>query len=61
MVKAARVMATARKRAIATNSNNMGNCYNKEAGGQATAAAMGMGMGMVQRTWPLTLGLERRV
>jgi hypothetical protein len=61
MLKAARVMAmaTATKRAIATNGNNTGNSYGKEASGQATVATMGMGMGTVQRTWLLMLQLER--
>ncbi len=62
-MRVAGVMATATKRAMAINGNNSGNYYGKEAGGQATAAtmAMGMGMGMTQRTWPLTLQLDRGV
>jgi hypothetical protein len=61
MMRAARamVMATATKRAMATDGNNMGNGYGKEASGQAMAATMAMGMGTVQRSWLLTLQLER--
>ncbi len=51
MTRAARVMAMAKakKRAMATNGNNMGNGYGKEGGGQATGATMAMGkrMGMM--------------
>ncbi len=50
-----RVMAQATKRAMATNGDNMGNGYGKEGGRHSTAAMMGM----VQRTWPLALRLER--
>jgi hypothetical protein len=59
MARVARVMATATKRAKATDGNNMGNGYGKEPSGQVTAATMVMGMGTTQRTWPLTLQLER--
>ncbi len=59
MTWALRAMATATKRAIATDSDNAGNGYGKEAGRQATVATMAMGMGTGQRTWPLTLQLER--
>ncbi len=55
MARAARVMATAAKRMIATNGNNAGNGYGKEGGGRLTAATMGT----VQRTHPLALRLER--
>jgi hypothetical protein len=70
MVRVARAMATATKRAMATNGNtvsmamkrtmatdgdNTGNGYNEEAGGQATVATMAMAMGTVRRTWPLML------
>ncbi len=51
MVRVARAMATATKRVMATNNDNTGNGYSKEAGGQATAATMAMGMGTAQRTW----------
>jgi hypothetical protein len=44
------------KRAMATGGNNMGNSYGKEDGGRSTAATMGM----VRRTLPLALQLERR-
>jgi hypothetical protein len=55
MTRAAGVMATATKRAIATNAgNNIGNCYGKEGGGCLTAATMGT----AQRTWLLALQLE---
>jgi hypothetical protein len=59
MARVARATAMATKRAIATNGNNTGNCYGKEAGGQATAATMVMGMATAQRTWLLMLQLER--
>ncbi len=59
MARLARVMATATKRAMATDGNNMGNGYGKEPSGQAMAATMAMGMGTMQRTWPLMLQLER--
>jgi hypothetical protein len=52
-------MATATKRAMVINDGNTGNGYGEEAGGQATVATMAMGMGTVQRTWLLTLRLER--
>jgi hypothetical protein len=62
-MKAARVMmtamVTAMKRVMATDGNNMGNGYGKEASRQATAVTMVMGMGTAQRTWPLMLQLER--
>jgi hypothetical protein len=76
MVRVARAMATATKRAMATNGNTMstatkmamatnGNTmgigYGEEAGGQATAVTMAMGMGTAQRIWLLTLQLERGV
>ena len=59
MARVARAMAMATKRAMATDGDNMGNGYGKEASGQATVATMAMGMGTAQRTWPLTLQLER--
>jgi hypothetical protein len=46
---------------MATNSDNLGNGYGKEAGGQAMVATMAMRMGMVQRTWSLMLQLGRGV
>ncbi len=52
-------MATATKRAMATDSDNMGNDDGKEGGERATAATIAMGRGVAQRTWPLTLRLER--
>jgi hypothetical protein len=52
-------MATATKRPMATNSDNTGNGYGKEASGQAIVATIAMGMGTGRRTWPLTLQLER--
>jgi hypothetical protein len=55
MVWVARVMATVMKWAMATDSDNSGYGYGKEAVRQATAETMAMGMGMVQRTWSLTL------
>ncbi len=57
--KGGRAMATATKRALATNHNNMGNGYSKEGGGPLMAVVMAMGMGTAQRTWPLVLQLER--
>jgi hypothetical protein len=54
-----RAMATATKRAIVTNGDNMGNSYGKEGGGHLMAATMAMGMGTVRRTWPFALQLER--
>jgi hypothetical protein len=61
MMRAARAMAMtmATKRAMATNGNNTGNGYGKEASGQATTAIMAMGMGTARRAWLLTLQLER--
>jgi hypothetical protein len=61
MMRAARViaMATVTKRLVATDGDNMGNGYGEEASGQAMVATMAMGIGMAQRTWPLTLQLER--
>ncbi len=59
MARVARVMATATKRVMATDGNNTGNGYCEEASGQATVVTMAMGMGTAQRTWPLTLQLER--
>jgi hypothetical protein len=61
MMRAARgmVMATATKRPMVTDGDNMGNGYGEEASRQATAPTMAMGMGTVQRTWLLTLQLER--
>jgi hypothetical protein len=59
MVKVARVMAKAVKRAMGTDGDNLGNDYGKVAGGQVTAATMAMGMGMAQRKWPLMLQLEK--
>jgi hypothetical protein len=47
------------KRAMATDGNNTGNGDGKEDGKRATAATMAMGRGAAQRTWPLTLRLER--
>jgi hypothetical protein len=55
MVRVAREMATVTKRAMATDGNNLGNGYGKEAGGQGRAATMAIGVGTVQRTWQLTL------
>ncbi len=52
-------MATVTKRLVATDGDNMGNGYGEEASGQAMVATMAMGIGMAQRTWPLTLQLER--
>ncbi len=47
MMRAARAMAMAMAtmRAMATNSDNTGNCYGKEASRQAMAVTMAMGMG----------------
>jgi hypothetical protein len=53
MARAARVMATATKRAMATNGDNMDNGYCKEDDGRSTAVTRGM----AQRTWPLVLQL----
>jgi hypothetical protein len=55
MARAAREMATATKRVMATNGDNTGNGYGKEGGGRLTAAMMGT----VQRTHLLALRLER--
>jgi hypothetical protein len=55
MARAARAMAMATKRVMATNGNNTGNGYGKE-GGRHLMLAM---MGMVQRTYPLALRLKR--
>ncbi len=52
-------MATVTKRPMATDGNNTGDGYGKEASGQAMVATMAMGMGTAQRTWPLMLLLER--
>jgi hypothetical protein len=43
------------KRALATNGDNTGNGYSKEGGRHSTA----MTIGTAQRTWLLTLLLER--
>jgi hypothetical protein len=43
-------MATATKRAMATDGDNMGNGYGDEVSRQATAVTMAMRMGTVQRT-----------
>jgi hypothetical protein len=53
------VMMTVTKRAMAINSNNTDNSNGKEGGGQATVATMAMERGAAQRTWLLTLQLER--
>jgi hypothetical protein len=42
MARAARAMATATKKAMATNGNNLGYDYGEEAGGQVATMAMGM-------------------
>jgi hypothetical protein len=55
------MMAMAVKRVMASNGNITGNGYGREAGGHAMAATMAMGMGTMQKTWPLTLRLERGV
>jgi hypothetical protein len=59
MARVARAMAMAMKRAMTTNGDNTGNGNGKEGGVQAMPATMAMGRGAVQRTWPLTLQLER--
>ncbi len=61
MIRAARamVMATATKRAMATDGDNTGNGDGKEDGKPVTAATLKMGRGTARRTWPLTLRLER--
>ncbi len=59
MARAARAMATATKRTMMTNGDNMGNGYGKDGGGSLMVATMLMGMGTAQRTWLLTLWLER--
>jgi hypothetical protein len=56
MARVARVMATATKRVMVPDGNNMGNGYVKEGVGCLTAATMGT----AQRTWPFALRLERR-
>ncbi len=38
MARAARAIAMAMKRVMVTDGDNSGNCYGKEAGGQAMAA-----------------------
>jgi hypothetical protein len=48
-------MATATKRVMVTNGNNMGNGYGKEGGGHLTVATMGT----AGRTRLLKLRLER--
>jgi hypothetical protein len=55
MARAARAMAMATKRVMATNGNNIDNGYSKEGGGRLMAATMGT----AQRTHPLALRLER--
>ncbi len=50
-------MAT--KRAMVTNGDTTDNGHGEESGGHLMVATMAMGMGMVQRTWPLALQLER--
>ncbi len=42
MARAARAMATATKRVMATNGDNTGNGYGKEGGGRSTVATLGM-------------------
>jgi hypothetical protein len=61
MMRAARAiaMAMATKREMTTDSNNTDNGDGEEGGEQAKAATMAMGRGAAQRTWPLTLRLER--
>ncbi len=54
-MRAARAMAMATKRAMATNGNNTVIGYSKEDDGHLTAATRGM----VRRTRPLVLRLER--
>jgi hypothetical protein len=56
MARVARAMATAMKRAMATDNDNTGNGYGEEDDGRSMAATMGT----AQRTWPLVLRLERR-
>jgi hypothetical protein len=58
-VARATVMAMATKRAMATDGDNKGKGDGKEGGKRGTAATMVMGRGAAQRTWPLTLLLER--
>jgi hypothetical protein len=48
-------MTMATKRAMATDGDNMGNCYSKEGGGRLTVVTMET----VQTTRPLALQLER--
>jgi hypothetical protein len=55
MAKVARAMATARKRAMTTDSDNTDNGYGEEGGRHLMAATMEM----AQRTLPLALQLER--
>ncbi len=55
MARAARAMATATRRVMATNGDNTGNGYGEEGSGRLTVATMGT----VQRTHPLALRLER--
>jgi hypothetical protein len=55
MARAARAMAMATKRVMATNGDNTGNGYGKEGGGRSMVATMGM----AQRTHLLALQLER--
>jgi hypothetical protein len=52
-------MATATKRAMATDSDNTGNGYEEEGGGHLTAATMAMRLGTARRTRLLALRLER--
>ncbi len=52
-------MAMVTKMAMATDGDNTGNGDGKEDGKRATVATMVMGMGTAQRTWRLTLRLER--
>jgi hypothetical protein len=51
MARVARVMAMATKRAMATDDNNMDNCYCKEGDRHLTVATRGT----AQRTQPLAL------
>ncbi len=55
MARAARAIAMAIKKVMATKVNNRGNGYNKEGNGRLMAAIMGM----ARRTRPLALQLER--
>jgi hypothetical protein len=55
MARAARAMAMATKRAMATNDDNTGNGYGEEDDGHLMAATMGM----ARRTQPLMLQLAR--